>query len=314
MSAPSVSVLVVVGAERARFDLLLKALAEQTIADEMEVILIDIAPADALDFLLPSGLKVKILEHPGSFDWGAARAAAVRVASAPIVAFLEDHTEPVRNWAEEVRRAFDGSSNDITSVCYAFTNGSPDNYFYRSVFMVEYGALAHPLAEGEPPSTTANNIAYRREMLISLGDKLDDLLEMDFFLQRFLGDAFKAISAPGAIVSHQTNTRLRDLVAGHFKYSQLFANRRLRHESWSIPKRIVGVICVPFVVPVLRLGRLFAAIRGRSLTRDAVLGLPVILLLYLSCSLGEAAGLLRGGAISARPVIWLELEAPRELR
>ena len=267
-----------------------------------------------LIFFCLQASRVKILHHPGSFDWGAARAAAVRAAAAPIVAFLEDHTVPDRKWAEEVRLAFDRSSNDINSVCYAFTNGSPDTYFYRSVFMVEYGALAHPLPEGEPPSTTANNIAYRREMLVSLGDKLDDLLEMDFFLQRFLGDDFKAISAPRAIVSHQTNTRLRDLVAGHFKYAQLFSNRRLRHEAWSIPKRILGVVCVPFMVPILRLMRLFVAIRGRSLARDAVLGLPVILLLYLSCSLGEAAGLLQGGDISARTVIWLELEAPRELR
>ena len=90
MSTPSISVLVVIGAERARYALLLKALAEQTISDEMEVILVDIAPADAPDFLLPPGLKVKILHHPGSFDWGAARAAAVRAAAAPIVAFLEE--------------------------------------------------------------------------------------------------------------------------------------------------------------------------------------------------------------------------------
>ncbi len=314
MKTPTISVLVVVGADRARSVLLLKSLAEQTILDEMEIILVDIAPADAPELIPPPGLMPRVLRHPGSFDWGAARAAAVHAATTPLVAFLEDHTVPDRNWALEVRKAFDRSGKDVNSLCYSFTNGSPDTYFYRSVFMVEYGALAHPLPEGEPPSTTANNIAYRREMLLSLGDRLGDLLEMDFFLQRFLGEGFKAVSAPRAVVAHQTNTGLRDLVVGHFKYAQLFANRRVRHEGWSIPKRILGVISVPFLVPILRLIRLFAAIRGRSLTRDAVLGLPVILLLYISCSLGEAVGLLLGGEVSAKQVIWLELEAPRKLR
>lgn len=212
------------------------------------------------------------------------------------------------------RLAFDRSGEDTTSICYAFTNGSPDTYFYRSVFMAEYGMLAFPLPEGAPPSATANNISYRREVLLSLGDKLDDLMELDFFCHQFLGKTFKAVSAPRAILAHQTNTYLKDLVVGHFGYARLFANRRLSHENWNLPKRILGILSVPLVVPVLRLKRLFVALRGRSLTRDAVLGLPVILLLYLAGSLGESVGLLLVGEFSARKIVWLELIARREPR
>ena len=314
MDAPSLSVLGIMGADRSRCAPLLNALAGQTIAGQMEVILVDVAPRDAPEIEIPPVLNVHVLRHPGSWDWGAARAAGVRRARAPVVAFLEDHTLPEPHWAEEVRRAFDKADESVMAFCYAFTNGSPDTWFYRSVFMAEYGALAHPLLEGEPPSAAANNIAYRRDTLLALGDKLDSLLELDFFLQKFIGPSFKAAAAPKALLAHQTNTHTRDLVVGHFGFARLFANRRLKHEDWSLPKRILGALSTPILVPALRLKRLFVALRGRRLTRDALLGLPVIAPLYLAGSLGESVGLLLGGEFSARGVVWLELIAPRASR
>jgi hypothetical protein len=43
--------------------------------------------------------------------------------------------------------------------------------------------LAHqyPAENYKDPSATANNIACRRKVLIALGDKLDDLLELDAY-------------------------------------------------------------------------------------------------------------------------------------
>jgi hypothetical protein len=104
------------------------------------------------------------------------RKSSVRSTAAAILAFLEDHTIPDRKWAEEVRLAFEECSKDTTAICYPFANGSPDTYLYRPVFMEEYSALTHPLSEGEAPSATANKIDCRLEVLISLGDKLDDRL------------------------------------------------------------------------------------------------------------------------------------------
>jgi GT2 family glycosyltransferase len=311
---PLLSILVIIGPERSRCIPLLKALAEQTISSQCEVILVDIATDDTPALIPPPGLEIHIIKQPGSYDWGGARAMAVRLAKAPIVAFLEDHTLPDLHWAEEIKYEFDRSSSAISAVCYAFTNGSPDTYFFRSVFMAEYGTLAHPLPAGEPPSATANNIAYRRNALLALGEKLDDLLELDFFCQKYMAADFKAVSAPRALVAHQTNTHLRDLIAGHFNYARLFSNRRLRHEKWNTPKRILGVFSIPVLVPLLRLKRLFMALRGRSLTCDAVSGLPIILLLYFVGSLGEALGLLEGGEFTAKEVVWLEIIAPRASR
>jgi GT2 family glycosyltransferase len=304
-------VVAITGQDRGRADRLLAALGAQTIASDLEAIIIDLAPEGSREITPPAGLRTRILRRPGSDDWGAARAGGVRSAQAQVVAFLEDHTVPEAHWAEELDRVFVRSGRDCTAACYAFTNGSPDTYFYRSVFMTEYGALAHPLPEGPAPTSTANNIAYRRDALLALGEGLDELLEMDFFLQRFMGRDFRVLTVPGALLAHETNTDLRDLMLGHFEYARLFANRRLRHEEWNLPKRIVAAMAVPLLVPALRLKRLFGALRGRPSMRDALAGLPVILLLYVCGALGEAWGLLRGGELSASRMIWLELSAPR---
>jgi hypothetical protein len=158
--------------------------------------------------------------------------------------------------------------------------------------MAEYGALAHPLREGMAPAMAANNVAYRRDTLRKMSDALDSLLEIDYFLQNALGSGFRTASAPRALLAHQTNRHLADLLRGHFIYAQLFALRRLQFENWGLPKRLAGAAAMPMLVPLLRIRRLFQAISGRSNVSRAMAGLPVILLLYCAGALGEAWGLL----------------------
>jgi hypothetical protein len=311
MSLPSLTVISIAGNAGWRTSRLLAALAGQSIASEIEVVIISLASGDSPGIACAAGLDVIVVRHPNGSDWGRARAEGVRRARAPIVAFLEDHTIPVPDWAEQVRNGFANCDASITAISYAFTNGSPDSYFYRSVFMAEYGALAHPLPEGKPPASTANNIAYRRDALLAHGPDLDALLEMDFFLQKAMKEDFRIVTAPRALVAHETNTHLRDLIPGHFLFAQLFASRRVRHEHWSVLKRLAVTPIVPIVVPLLRLKRLFQALAGRPQLRDAVAGLPVILALYVSGALGETLGLLRGSELSGGSLAWFELEAER---
>jgi len=314
MQAPSLTVIALTGDNRRRTSRLISALARQTIAREMEVVIVSLASNDSMETASDELLDVAVLRHPHSCNWGRARADGVRRARAPIVAFLEEHTVPAANWAEQVRDAFSSSERSVTSICYAFTNGSPDTWFYRSTFMAEYGALAHPLPPGAAPSSTANNIAYRRDALLTFGSGLDELIEMDFFLQKAMKERFRAETAPAALLAHETNTHFLDLIRGHFLYAQLFASRRVRFERWGLPKRLAGALAVPLLVPLLRLKRLFKALSGRPLMRDAVAGLPVILTLYLSGAFGEAWGLLSRHGPSGAGLVWLELESERASR
>lgn len=312
---PSLSVAITLGANPRKAAELLHYLCQQTIAHEMEVIVVSLAMTKP-DFSVPAeGLDLTVLHHPGSTDFGRARAEAARRARAPYIAYLEDHTVPAPDWAEQVLRAFEREEPGVTAIAYAFRNGSPDTYLYRSAFMAEYGALACPLPDGPAPSAAANNIAYRRDALLAVGEALDSLLEMDFFLQKAMGENFRCHAAPQAVLYHQTNAQLGVLVWVHFLYARLFASRRVEHERWSLIRRLAAAPIVPFVVPLLRIRRLFQAVQGRQpLPAEAWKALPVIALLYCAGGLGEAAGLLRSAGVSGRSLVWMELEAERASR
>ncbi len=309
MSSPLLTVVVVTGNAHDRISRLLDSLAKQTRAGELEVVIVSVASTDP-GISFPEGLNACVVSHPSSCDLGRARAEGVRRAHAPFVAFLEDHTVPEPRWAEQVCHAFHESPR-ITAVSYAFLNGSPDTYFYRSVFMAEYGALAYPLREDGVPAMAANNVAYRRDALLAVGEGLDALIEIDYFLQKAMGSDFRIAAAPLALLAHQTNRRLRDLLRGHFLYAQLFALRRLQFERWSPLKCVAGAAAVPVLVPLLRVKRLFQALAGGPNVSRAATALPVILTLYFAGALGEAWGLLHREGVPAESLVWLELESER---
>src|SRR5437588_5390789 len=97
---PLLSVAVVVGTQRERAQRVLAHLAAETIAPDIEVIVVDTQPA-ARALSATRVPPVRILRGD-SLSYGEARAAAVHAAQAQIVAFLEDHCYPHPRWAEAV--------------------------------------------------------------------------------------------------------------------------------------------------------------------------------------------------------------------
>jgi hypothetical protein len=306
---PELSVIVVVASHRERSERLARALEMQSLAGRMEVIFADIAAAEAPPLQPVPGVTTEFVRLPGSQDLGHARAEGLRRARAPIVAYLEDHTAPAPGWAAAVLAAM--QAPQAIAAAYAFTNGSPDTWWYRAVFMVEYGSMAHPLPPTAKGMMAANNVAYRREPLLALGDRLDALLAHDFFLQKELGNALHVVPAPDALVAHQTNALVDELLRGHFEFGRFFGGRRARRENWSRAKRLCATPAAPVLVPWLRLARVVRGLPGRRLWVPFLSALPAYALLYTADALGEAWGYLRGETASDAPLIWLELEAER---
>jgi hypothetical protein len=308
---PALSVVVIVAGSRERIAGLGRALAQQSIAQDIEVIFVDISQTSTSALSDIPGIATRVINLPGSCDLGAARAEALRQSRAPIVAYLEDHTVPAVGWAAAVVEAFQDEA--ALAAAYAFTNGSPDTWWYRSVFLVEYGSMAHPLPARPTHLMPANNVAYRRAPLLALGSRLDALLEQDFFLHKALGSDFHVALAREALLAHQTNASVRDLLRGHYEFGRFFAARRVQHEGWSLAKRLCAAPLVPWLVPLLRLRRVVRGLPGRTLWGDFVAALPVFALIFAGDALGEAYGYLDAKA-RPRILIWLELEADRAQR
>jgi hypothetical protein len=309
MTSPQLSAVLVVGSQRARAQRVLEALAEQTAAASIEVVVVDLAPND-VPRLEPLGLRVVYSSRPDIDRWGSARVAGVRQASGPIVAFIEDHCFPARNWAEFVIEAHRGP---WAAVGYAFTNANPESYVSRSSLLARYGQFVHPARRGPAHLVGGNNVSYKREVLLEFGPALEALLTIDFNLQEILAKRGVPMFVEArALAAHQNFTSvISECRTGH-AYCRVLAARRAETQSWSTARRVTYGLGAPLGSPTIRLTRLLSGLRGRrELWRISAAGLPVIVVEYLADALGESLGYLVGAGASEREALRWELETDR---
>jgi hypothetical protein len=160
---------------------------------------------------------------------------------------------------------------------------------------------------------SGNNVSYKRDFLLSLGDDLDDLLTIDFNVQtRLRRRGHRLCVEPRALAAHENFERVSLEGRTGRAYCRLLAAERARSEGWGRMRRVLYGIGAPLGAPAIRLARLTRGLRGRrELWRDFVLGLPAIAVMYLWDASGEAAGYLRGPGRAPREALRWELEEPR---
>jgi GT2 family glycosyltransferase len=302
---PALTVASVIGGHRDRARRLLEALARQTAADRLEVVLVDIRPDLGEPDGTPGDLSVRVLPGPRSF--GGARAAGARAAHAGFVAFIDEHCYPDPGWAEALLRSW---RDGWAALGYSFGNANP-GLKSEIVQLANYGEWAAP-ARGPAGSLPGNNIAYRRERLIALEPRLDELLDADYNLQAQLRRQGHALAIePGARVLHENEESLRRACQSAFSYSRRLAVLRAQDEGWPRAQRSLRALTIVATSPAARLAGLLGSRHGiRGLLR---LGpyLPGILALYLSSAIGESVGYLSGSGPSPERLLYWEVEAPR---
>jgi hypothetical protein len=299
------SVIVVIGDCRERAERMLGAVASQSGAEQIELIVVDAASHGAPDLSLPAGLRVKYVRAEAGVMPGSARGDAIKFATAPVIAFLEEHCFPEEGWASAVIEAHRG---DSAAVGYTFLNGSPDTYLYRSFFMAEYGPWGHPQAGGAASQLPGSNVSYKNEALVQFGERLTELFEMEYLLQEGLRQrGAKFCTEPKAVVSHECFVSFWELLCSHFLLGRIQAARRAQVFSWGLKRRLVVSLAAPLVLPWLQLYRAWKVLRGHRLFSAWVYSIPITYLTRQFEAIGESIGLLAGAEDSIRSF------APREL-
>lgn len=308
-TAPELSVILVAGSQRARAQRVLEALAAQTVAAAIEVVVIDVS-RPSLPALDSTQLRTTYVHRPDIDRWAAARVAGVREATADAVAFIEDHCFPARTWAEML---IDAHRQQVVAVGYAFTNANPQSYVSRSSMMARYGGFAHPCHGGPSRFLSGNNVSYKRRTLLEFGAGLERLLAIDFNLQEVLGRRGDAMSVESrALAAHQNFTSvIKEGRAGH-AYCRLLAARRAESQSWGSARRVVYGLAAPVAAPMIRIARLLGGLpRRRPLWWTVAVGLPVIAVEYVFDATGESLGYLFGPGNAERETMRWELETDR---
>jgi hypothetical protein len=308
--SPELSVVTIAGMRRARAQRTIDAVGNQTAAQSIELVVVDVAPESG-SLRLPDSIRSCLIDASPDTRWGSLRANGVRAAAAPVVAFIEDHCVPRAGWAEALIEAH---RKPWAAVGYAFMPANPTRWRSRATLIAEYGFWAHPVSGGPTRMLPGNNVSYKRELLLSLEDDLDEALDVDDNLHRRFSDAgMESGVSARACVAHQELAGIRPTAKANYDYGRVLITARWAHEGWGLPRRVAYAVAAPVGAPAVRTMRLVRSLAGQPAMRaEAVAALPVIAAIWIANAIGQAAGCLFGAGDAGRRLLGWELSAERE--
>ena len=277
----------------------IRHLQRQTIRDQLEIVMIGegslSAEVDAADL---AGFARVHVETVASLDpVSTARAAGVRAAQAPLVFIGETHTYAHPTWAEALVRArVDGRAGLIPG----FGNANPTGPLSWAIFLLDYGRWLYLMPASESDIAPTHNGAFRREVLLDLGEDLDHALHQGDQLTRLLQSAnHRLYFEPSARIDHLNTARWRPWVRERFLGGRLLAGRRAARWSWA--RRLIYVCGAP-IIPLLLAARLrdvLAVARGAGVLPRGTLA--ALLLGGCISAVGEVVGYLVGDRPEVEP-------------
>ena len=213
------------------------------------------------------------------------RAAGVRAAAAPVVAFAEDHSTPNPEWADALIARHRG---EWAAVGPVMVNANPDRAMGWATFLTEYGEWAAPHPGGEWHHVPGHNGSYKRELLLPFGDALAGWLEAESALQWHLaGRGHRFYVEPRARTAHLNYERVWPAVRLRFDSGRLFAANRTR--NWSTARR-VGYAAGSPLIPVVRFARVARWAARAAPPRMLPVVLPAAAALLAVSAAGEFVG------------------------
>ena len=260
----------------------IRHLQRQTIRDQLEIVMVgDASLPGGLDAAELAGFARVHVETVDSLDpISVARAAGVRAARAPLVFIGETHTYAHPTWAEALVRA---QTDDRAGLIPGFGNANPASPLSWAIFLLDYGQWLYLMPAGESAIAPTHNGAFRREVLLDLGENLDHALHQGDHLTLLLQSAnHRMYFEPSARIDHLNVARWRPWIRERFLGGQLLAGRRAARWSWA--RRLIyfcGTPLIPMLL-VVRLREVLAVARQGGL-------LPR----------GTAAAIFLGGTVSA---------------
>jgi hypothetical protein len=285
-----------------------RALGRQTARKRLELLFVGIAGEPLEQPLGVEGFAaVKVLHMPGA-TIAAAQAAAVRAASAEVVAFTEDHCFPAPDWAEAL---VDRHREPWGAVGPSMANANPDTAVSWANFLMKYGDWIAPVPPGPPRQIPGHNSSYKRGALLEYGDGLASALECETTLQWDLVARGHGICIePRARAFHLNYSVLDRSALFRVNSARLFATHR--RKRWSPARRLVYMFGSP-LIPLVRTARVLRTI-GRLGRYDlAPRILPALSVLLALDALGEMIGYAVGAGDAAQKLSDTEYRRERFL-
>jgi len=289
MSKVNSAAMSVILATPDRYETIRKTIAclrAQTARDRLEVVIV--APCARQLGLDQSEMEefaqFRVAEIGSIESIGAANAAGIRQATAPIVALGEDHSFPAPDWAEALIEAHQAN---WAAVGPAVRNANPNSTISWADFLIAYGPWMECVSGGPVQHLPGHNSSYKRSILLEYGPGLETMLEAESVLHWDLNNkGYRLYLEPRAKISHLNFGVISSWLPAQYHSGRMFAAIRAR--QWSRAKRLLYTCSAP-LIPAIRFCRILRQMHQyRSKLHLRVLAM---LILGLSVSaLGEMAG------------------------
>jgi GT2 family glycosyltransferase len=288
---PSISVVIPSLGSPDCLDACLKALAQQTLSSDAEVIVVDCGVAGIEDLVHRRFPRTKLLSFAQRKSIPEMRALGMKHSRGAIVTVTEDHCVPESHWFERILQAH--------KRWYGVIGGAVENdpsitrIVDWAVFFCEYGRYMNPVPDAEVANLPGNNASYRREFLAHIADLLDKGCSWEDTLHARLRErGVKLYSDPSIIVYHKKEFGLGYFLTQRYHYSRSYAGMQTQRDIYA--KRIFrAAICL--ALPVLLLLRITMCVVGKKRHLGMLFcSLPLIALFAVVWAWGELIGYLSG--------------------
>jgi len=233
-------------------------LARQNVRDRIELVIVapESARIDVDDRLASQLAGVQVVRLASLTPSGPARAAGIRAARAPIVAFGEEHCFPASGWAEAF---LDAHRGEYAAVGPAMRNANPDTIVSWADLLIGYGPWVAPIGQGEREYLPGHNSSYKRAILLEYGDALDQLMEAETVLMWDLRrQGHRLLLHPTAQAAHTNFGLWRSWIPVMFLNGRAFADTR--SSQWPLARRLAFAAASP-LIPLVRLARTIGHVR-----------------------------------------------------
>ncbi|MGQ0641113.1 MAG: hypothetical protein ACT4P6_10145 [Gemmatimonadaceae bacterium] len=309
-SAPLISVVMVTPRSIQTCRRTIGYLRNQSIRQHIEFIVV--APSRAELELEPNELSGfhswQVVESAHAVSsTGSATAEGVRAARAAAVVYGEEHSYPQPDWA---RVLVERHREPYAAVGSAMGNANPQTLTSWAHLFGQFGPVVAPVASGPRTWLAGHHTSYKRDVLLSYGERLGEMLDNECALHIDLRQRGHQLFLSGEAVSNHVNiSQPKAYFLLDYLGQRGFAATRYRAADWSLLRRLLFVGASP-LIPFVRLTRIVRDIRRAGRAPQLLPRVLFIIIPALLCgAVGEAIGYLAGaGSRTSAEKLPMELD------